>query len=268
MKIAVMGAGRMGAWMVGELVDSGNDVAVFDPDPARARQPGAETLKDMDDLERFAPAMLINAASLDRTIEVFQNVLPHLPADCMLVDVASIKAGLREFYEKAGKPFVSIHPMFGPTFANLDSLKEENVIFITESDPAGKQFWRELLAGYGLRMFEYTFEEHDRMMGYSLTIPFVSSMVFAACMDSKAVPGSTFARHMRIAKGLLAEDDHLLSEILFNRFSLDQLDKITARLEFLKHIIRGRDSEEMKKYIDRLRVNVGVSSQHGVHRKA
>ena len=263
MKIGVIGAGRMGTWFANELLESGHEVAVFDPDRTKGRLPGVETFDLIDGFSSYSPGMLVNAASLDKTIVAFESVMPFLPADCMLCDVASIKSGLKEYYESTKKPFVSIHPMFGPTFSNLDVLKEENVIFISESDPSGKLFWREMLAGYGLRMFEYSFEEHDRMMGYSLTTPFVSSLVFAACMDSKAVPGSTFARHMRIAKGLLSEDDHLLSEILFNQFSLDQLDKITSRLEFLKHIIRGHDSDEMKKYLDKLRTNVGVPAQHG-----
>ena len=95
------------------------------------------------------------------------------------------------------------------------------------------------------------------MMAYSLTTPFISSLVFASCVDSTAVPGTTFARHMKIAKGLLSEEDHLLCEVLFNPHSLPQLDRITARLEYLKHIIKGRDREEAKKFLDKLRKKIG-----------
>lgn len=109
----------------------------------------------------------------------------------------------------------------------------------------------------GVRIFEYTFDEHDRMMAYSLTTPFAASLVFAACMENTAVPGTTFARHRKIAKGLLSEDDHLLAEILFNPYSVPQLAKITASLEFLKHVIRGRDYEEAKGFFRKLRKNVG-----------
>ena len=106
--------------------------------------------------------------------------------------------------------------------------------------------------------FEYSFEEHDRMMAYSLTTPFVSSLVFAACVDARAVPGTTFKRHMTIARSLLAEDDHLLAEILFNAHSLQELGKITARLEFLKHIIMARDQEEASRFFSKLRQNIGT----------
>ena len=67
-----------------------------------------------------------------------------------------------------------------------------------------------------LNIFEYTFDEHDETVAYSLSIPFVSTFVFAAVMKHQEAPGTTFKKHMAIAKGLLSEDDYLLQEILFN----------------------------------------------------
>ena len=108
----------------------------------------------------------------------------------------------------------------------------------------------------GLNVYEFSFDEHDSMMAYSLTLPFSSSMVFAACVDTKAVPGTNFKKHMELAKGLLSEDDGLLSEILFNPRSIAQIEKITSRLELLKHIIRDRDYEEAGKFFEKLRDNI------------
>jgi prephenate dehydrogenase len=124
--------------------------------------------------------------------------------------------------------------MFGPTFANVNDLREENVILITESDPNIKEFFRAFFRQRELNIFEFSFKKHDQMTAYSLSLPFASTLVFAACMDNTTVPGTTFKRHLAIAKGLLSEDDHLLAEILFNRYSLEQLEKVTSRLEFLK----------------------------------
>jgi prephenate dehydrogenase len=62
---------------------------------------------------------------------------------------------------------------------------------------------------------------------------------------------------MALARGLLSEDDHLLAEILFNPHSVAELNKITSRLEFLKHIISARDQGEAKEFFRRLRENIG-----------
>ena len=268
-RIAILGFGKMGSWLARELakdrdkevaaydINAGNKIAIQKIATQAKNVMDIRQLNDVSQLAQFKPELLINAVSLQNTIPAFENAVKHLPKDCMIADVASVKAGLAEFYRSCGFRFVSMHPMFGPVFANMESLKEENVVLIKESDSSGKEFFRDFFANLGLRIFEYSFEEHDRMMAYSLTTPFAASLVFAACMEKNTVPGTTFARHRKIAKGLLSEDDHLLAEILFNPNSAAQIEKITAKLEFLKHIIRGRDYEEAKKFFNKLRKNLG-----------
>jgi len=256
MKIAIIGIGKMGSWLARELA-KGNEVAVYDKDSRKAAEvKGTRALADLDGLGDFAPELLVNAVSLQHTLEAFEQAEKHLPKDCVICDVASVKTGLPEFYKKAGRRFVSLHPMFGPTLADMNSLKEENLVIIRESDAKMAEFFWEFFSSLGLRIFEYTFEEHDSMMAYSLTTPFVTSLVFASCLDKTAVPGTNFARHMKLARGVLSEDEHLLCEILFNPHSAKQLEKITNRLEFLKHIIKGRDYEEASEFLEKLRQNV------------
>ena len=93
-------------------------------------------------------------------------------------------------------------------------------------------------------------------MDYSLSIPFASSMVFAACMKKQEAPGTTFRKHLIIAQGLLSEDDHLLAEILFNPHTVRQIEEINSRLAYLTHIIRAKDYEEMQKFLNNLRKNI------------
>lgn len=258
MRIGILGAGHMGSWLAREL-SAGNEVAVFDLDKDKAmRIKGAKTLESISEFEDFAPELLINAVSLQNTIAAFEGVLAHLPPQCCLADVASVKGELAQWYAKGGRRFVSVHPMFGPTFANVEKLENENAVVISESDAQLAGLFREFFKSKGIRTFEYSFLEHDRMMAYSLTLPFASTMVFAACMGKTAVPGTTFKRHLSIAKGLMGEDDSLLAEILFNVHSIKQIEAITSRLELLKHIIMGRDAQEAKKFFAKLRENVNA----------
>lgn len=260
MKIAIIGTGHMGSWLAKEL-SKAHEIAVYNRHPEKAKELAKTigritVLPSIAALADFKPGMLINAVSLQDTIPVFEECVKCIPKTCMLCDVTSIKTGIPEYYSKCGLRFVSLHPMFGPTFANVESLEKENAVIIKESDPEGAEFFRKFFSGFRINLYNYTFDEHDRTMAYSLSTPFVSTMVFAACMDAKAVPGTTFARHMAIAKGLLSEDDSLLVEILFNPYTVRELEKITSRLEHLKHIIRARDGEEMRKFISSLRKNI------------
>ena len=256
MRIAVLGVGHMGRWLVSELARD-NEVAVYDTDGARTvGLPLVKSLTGMTGLAKFQPEILINAVSLQNTVLAFEAAAPHLPEYCLLCDVASVKGDIPTYYRIEKFRFASVHPMFGPTFANVQQLKDENAIIISESDPQGVRFFRDFFGRLGLKISEVSFAEHDQMIAYSLALPFASTMVFAASMERTTVPGTTFKKHLEIARGLLSEDDYLLGEIIFGPHSLEQLEKVTNRLEFLKHVIKGRDYEEAKAFFAKLRENI------------
>ncbi|MBI5227013.1 prephenate dehydrogenase [Candidatus Micrarchaeota archaeon] len=257
MKIAVIGAGKMGSWLASELTKT-NQVAVYDNDNSKAKSVAdAVVLDSLEQLMQFKPELLINAVSLQHTVSAFEEIVKHLPKETVISDIASIKGNVSEFYKKSGFRFVSTHPMFGPTHARMNMLAGQNAIIINESDKQIAEFFRIFYSGLGLGVFDYSFDEHDKMMAYSLSTPFSASLVFAACVDKTAVPGTNFAKHMALAKGLLGEDDHLLAEVLFNKYSLPELEKITNKIEFLKHVIKAKDFEEAKRFFDKLRKNIG-----------
>ena len=256
MKILILGAGKMGSFFI-DLLSFDHEVAVYDRDPQRMRFTyNCQRFTSIDEIAGFQPQLVINAVTLKYTIPVYEQVLPLLPPDCIISDIASVKTGLHEFYQQCGHPYVSSHPMFGPTFANLNQLSQENAIIISEGDYMGRIFFRDLYQRLGLNIYEYTFDEHDRTVAYSLSIPFVSTFVFAAVMKHQDAPGTTFKRHMQIAKGVLNEDDYLLQEILFNPYTHDQVSQIRTELKELLEIIDTRDAEGMKNYLTKIRNNV------------
>ena len=256
MKILVMGAGKMGSFFL-DLLSFEHEMAVYEKDPQRMRFTyNCQRFTQLDEIKEFAPELVINAVTVKYTIPAFREVIPYLPHDCILSDISSVKTGLKEFYESTGHRYVSTHPMFGPTFANLNKLSEENAIIISEGDYMGRIFFKDVYGRLGLNIYEYTFEEHDRPVAYSLSIPFVSTFVFAAVMKHQDAPGTTFKRHMRIAKGVLSEDDYLLQEILFNPYTHDQVAQIRSELKLLLDIIDHKDAEGMKSYLTKIRKNV------------
>ncbi|MBN2274567.1 MAG: prephenate dehydrogenase [Bacteroidales bacterium] len=256
MKILVVGAGKMGVWLI-ESLCLDHDVAAFDTDLNRLKYLFNTTkLVSHEEITAFNPDMLINAVNLEKTITVFNEIIPLVNPECLLVDITSVKNGLRDFYMKSGRRFVSTHPMFGPTFANIKDLIGQNAIIISQSDDEGKSFFRNFFKGFNLNIFEYTFTEHDQTIAYSLSIPFASSIVFAACMKKQEAPGTTFKKHHEIACGVLSEDDYLLSEILFSPYTLDQIERISERLNYLKTIIGKKDFPKIKHFLDDLRDNI------------
>lgn len=255
-KILVLGAGQMGAWFVDSLCLD-YDVAVYDVDKTKMRYLfNCKRLISPTEIEEFRPDMVINAVSLHLTVKVFQELMPYLPKECILSDITSVKIPLREYYLNLNRRYVSTHPMFGPTFANIKDLSNQGAIIIEQSDREGKEFFRKFYGQFNINVFEYTFIEHDKTIAYSLSVPFASTMVFAACMKPQEAPGTTFKKHHAIAKGLLSEDDYLLSEILFSSYTYEQLDEITKKLETLKTIIKEKDSQRIIGFFQELRNNI------------
>jgi len=255
-KILIVGAGNMGAWLV-EALCLDYEVGVFDTDKRKLKFFfNSHRFLKPEEIRGFAPDLMINAVSLQNTFKAFDTILPFLPEDCIISDIASVKAGLKEFYQKTGRRFVSSHPMFGPTFANIKELSEQSAIIVKESDEKGKEFFRKFFSSLRLNIFEYTFEEHDQTIAYSLSIPFTSTLVFAACMKKQEAPGTTFKKHQEIAKGLFSEDDFLLSEIMFSPFTLEQIEKIGSELEHLRNIIKEKDTYKMRQFLNGLRKNI------------
>ncbi|MBO1364189.1 prephenate dehydrogenase [Prevotella sp. A2931] len=260
MKILVMGAGKMGSFFI-DLLSFDHEIAVFEKDAKRLRFTyNCYRFQNLEEVKTFLPELVINAVTVKYTIPAFEEIMPYLPENCIISDISSVKTGLKDYYLSAGRPFVSTHPMFGPTFANLNQLSEENAIIINEGDYMGRIFFKDLYQKLGLNIYEYSFTEHDKTVAYSLSIPFVSTFVFAAVMKHQDAPGTTFKRHMKIAKGVLSEDDYLLQEILFNPYTSDQVSQIREELKELLHIIETKDANGMKKYLTQIRTNVAKNS--------
>ena len=256
MKIAVLGLGRMGGWFAKHLAAE-HALAVYDLDETRMpRFPDAVRMGSLGELASFGPQLLVNAVPLGATIDVFRAAVPFLDPGCLLCDMASVKGELPRYYAESGFRFVSLHPMFGPTFSDMDRVRGENAVIIEESDPAGAELFRRFFLRFEISLHRYSFAEHDRLMAYSLSLPFISSLVFASRVDIRTVPGTTFRKHLELAKGVLSEDDNLLSEVLFNPHTLNELENAARRLDYLTHIIRDRDAEELQKVLRALRGNL------------
>ncbi len=256
MKILIIGAGKMGSFFA-DLLSFKHTVAVIDTDPQRLRFTfNVQRMQDPAEIKNFDPQLVINAATVKYTLDAFNMVMPYISDDCIIADIASVKTGLPEFYANCGHPYVSTHPMFGPTFASLSNLQDENAIIISEGDHLGKVFFKDLYNELHLNIREYTFKEHDEVIAFSLSIPFTSTLVFGSVMKHQDAPGTTFKRHMAIARGLMSEDDFLLTEILFNPHTVEQIDKIQGKLTALKKIVAEKDSDAMKGFLEEVRENL------------
>ncbi|MCR4619102.1 MAG: prephenate dehydrogenase/arogenate dehydrogenase family protein [Paludibacteraceae bacterium] len=255
MRILILGAGKMGTFLADALCMD-HEVALYDQNPRRLRFVfNTQRMSQLEEVGYFRPQLLINAVTIKYTIQAFKDVLRYLPHDCILSDIASVKSGLPEFYAEAGFRFTSTHPMFGPTFANLGNLSGQNAIIIKEGDDKGKAFFRDFYKSLHLHIFDYSFVEHDQTTAYSLAVPFATTLAFASGIKKQEAPGTTFKKHMDIAHGFLAEDSFLVSEVLFNPYSTEQVKHLRENLDTLAEIISRKDKTALDEFIAQAKKN-------------
>jgi len=248
----------MGSWLV-ESLCLDFEVGIYDADRSKLKYFfNSRKFLYMEEIYDFSPDIMINAVSLEKTIQVFKEIIPYLPEDCIISDITSVKKGLASYYKESGRRFVSTHPMFGPTFGNVKDLSTENAIIISESDEEGAKFFRDFYESLKIKIHNYSFDEHDQTIAYSLSLPFSSSLVFASCMKQQDAPGTTFRRHHEIAKGLLSEDDYLLSEILMSPYSLEQIENVRNQLNDLIELVQKGDAADFTQMFNDLRTNIGI----------
>ena len=159
--------------------------------------------------------------------------------------------GMLEFYKKLIK-------IDNASKTDIDSIRAELCADDTRSGAFVCEYviFKDIYQRLRLNIFEYSFKEHDETIAYSLSVPFTSTLVFASIMKHQEAPGTTFKKHMDIARGLLSEDDYLLTEILFNPNTPDQVRGIQKQLSSLLDIIERKDSIKMKEYLTQVRKNI------------
>jgi chorismate mutase/prephenate dehydrogenase len=90
------------------------------------------------------PAWLSSACRFITAATIAQ--LPPLPADCILVDLASVKAEPLQAMLAAHGPGTGLHPMFGP---DSGSLAKQVVVYCDGRQPEAYQWFLEQIQVWG-----------------------------------------------------------------------------------------------------------------------
>ncbi|MFM4719776.1 bifunctional chorismate mutase/prephenate dehydrogenase [Aeromonas bivalvium] len=113
-----------------------------------------------DDILADAGLVMV-AVPIDVTCQVIDR-LGKLPADCLLVDVTSVKAApLEHMLAVHQGPVLGLHPMFGPDVA---SLAKQVIVCCQGREPAASQWLLEQMTIWGARLQQVEAKAHDEAM--------------------------------------------------------------------------------------------------------
>lgn len=165
--------------------------------------------------------MVVVAVPIDSTCEVIDR-LGQLPADCVLVDLTSVKsAPLHHMMAVHAGPVLGLHPMFGPDVA---SLAKQVVVCCAGRDDAAWQWLVDQMRIWGVRLHSVTAEEHDEAMSLIQALRHFSSFAYGLHLSEEkadlkrllALSSPIYRLELAMVGRLFAQDPALYADIILS----------------------------------------------------
>lgn len=187
------------------------------------------------------------AVPINVTPEVATRIAPHLPPQCVLADITSLKREpLAAMLRGHAGPVVGLHPLFGPTTKTMD---RQIIVVSPGRDPQSCQWLLNQLTAWGNVLVPTSPEEHDEVMGIVQALRHFATFTFGQFLHARRVPilrtlelSSPIYRLELVMVGrLFAQDPSLYAEIIFatpERVALlkDFVQSLQQNLDLLQRV--------------------------------
>ncbi|MEE8155646.1 MAG: bifunctional chorismate mutase/prephenate dehydrogenase [Phycisphaerales bacterium] len=171
----VGGAGAMGGCLAQMFADLGHAVMIAD----------VQTQLTPREAASVADVVLISVP-IDVTVQVINELGPHVREDSLLLDVTSIKTGpMQAMLQHSKASVVGTHPLFGPS---VHSLQGQRIVLTPGRGDEWLSWLRSMFTARGLSIKETTPQEHDRAMAVVQVLTHFSTEVIGKTMAQFGVP--------------------------------------------------------------------------------
>jgi len=271
LRVAVIGAGKMGRWFTRLFKGEGYSVVVSSRTQSKAEalgsEFGAEVADNYVDAVKDADWILL-CVSLDGLEPVLKEIGSHIQAGQVVMDIGSIKEIPVQLLHKYVENGVTLgaHPVFGP---GAKSLREQNFV-LTPVDEEEKRFaaeFKDWLEERGTEVTVLSPRRHDELMALVLGFPHFVGLVAGDALsnnsyfvDAKRVGGATYKLLLTLAGAVAAEEPVFYSNLHMSLPEMEQIEELFLSKveEWLKLVKRkdcegfGRKMEEVKKRLREL----------------
>ena len=271
MKIAVIGAGKMGRWFTGFFKSEGFSVVVSSRNQRKAEalsnEFGVEVARNNLEALEGADWVLL-CVSLDGLEPVLKEIGSHVRPDQVVMDIGSIKdipVNLLHKYVEHGIT-LGTHPVFGP---GAKGLHKQNFV-LTPVGNEERQFADDFkcwLEKRGASVSILSPRKHDELMSLVLGFPHFVGLVAADTLtntpnfvDAKAVGGASYKLLLTLTEAISSEEPIFYSNL---HMSLPEMEKIESlfleKMEEWLKLVKTKDCagfsrkmEQVKKQLKKL----------------
>lgn len=220
------GQGAMGQLFARQLTRSGYEVQILDKHNQRESE------------QLLAQSKCVIVSVPINAFEDVVSALPTLPADCLLLDITSIKAEpLRVMKSYHSGPVLGLHPMFGPDIPHW--VKQTVVACEDELSGEALAFIKQLEV-WGCRISYMAANKHDELMQIVQVMRHLTTFVYGQFLaqqsftlaEIEACSSPIYHLELMMVGRLFAQSPELYSDIM-----LAQFDAVEGRLDKYKQVL-------------------------------
>ncbi len=197
-----------------------------------SREPDGELFFPLDAVGACdAVVLTVPISAYERTL---QRLEPHLGASTVLIDVATVKAYTMGLVSsvRAGQPFLSMHPMFGPeSYAKRNGEVSGFRIVVTghKMDPALYRTLCDGLVATGFSLVEKSADAHDRDLAETLFLThYIGQVVAQGGFERTDIDTVSFG-YLMDAVDSVRHDSQLFEEVCrFNPYCRQVIERFDA----------------------------------------
>ncbi len=264
MRVAVIGAGKMGVWFAKFFLSKDYDVILAD-----RKKEKLENLKDLlvDLTTNFQEAVqeadqIYLCVSINAIEEVVKTISPVLHKGQVVIDIASIKETpvntMHQYIKEA--TVLGTHPVFGP---GSNGVKHKAYV-LTPTNAKEHEFaekFKQLLEKEEAHVFIMTPKKHDELMSVVLGLPHFLGLVACETLleqknlhETKKVAGTTYRMLFTLAEATAMETPDLYAAVQTNLQELDKIeDTFMAKAQELLTLIKNKDTKAIVNRMERLK---------------
>ncbi|UCF45472.1 MAG: prephenate dehydrogenase/arogenate dehydrogenase family protein [Candidatus Bathyarchaeota archaeon] len=233
MRIAIIGAGKMGLWFAKFFLEEGYSVVVASRNKEKLlklRRKLAFETADFVEAVQNADRVLI-CVSINAFESVIKTISPSIREGQVVMDVCSIKDYPVKVMHKHIKNglVLGTHPVFGPGSTSI----ENKTFILTPTSRQEEEFaenFKKWLETKKARVFVMTPKKHDTLMSVVLGLPHFLGLVACDTLleqadysETKRVAGTTYRILFTLAEVAALENPELLASL---QLSLPELERI------------------------------------------
>ncbi len=234
MRVAIIGAGKMGRWFTKFFLEEGDSVIVS----SRTKE---KLLKIRDEFDVEIADNVNAVKNADRVLvcvpvenieDVVKEIHHHVRPDQVIMDICSIKEApvkIMHKYIRTGT-MLGTHPVFGP---GVKGIKNQNFILtpISNKEKVFAENFKGWLEEREVNVFIMSPKKHDELMSVVLGLPhFIGLVVCDTLLDldnyseMESVAGASYKMLLTLAEAVASEETEFYTSLQMNLPEIERIE--------------------------------------------